>query len=74
MEEKKPTDDWNPLRGIAIASGAGLTMLASIGVGIWLGIQLDDWLDVSPWGLIGMALLGAISGLWSVITRILGKK
>ena len=74
MEEKKPTDDWNPLRGIAVASGAGLTILASIGIGVWVGMKADEWLGTAPWGLVIMALLGAVSGLWSVITRILGKK
>ncbi len=74
MEEKKPKDDWNPLRSIAIASSAGMTMLASIAIGGWAGLKVDEWLGTAPWGLIGLALLGAASGLWSVITRILGKK
>ncbi len=71
---KKPADDWNPLRSIAIASGAGMTILVSVGLGLWLGIQADEYLGTNPWGMIGLSLLGAASGMYSVIKQILGKK
>lgn len=74
MEEKKPKDDWNPLRSVAIASGAGMTILVSIGVGVWMGLKIDEYLGTYPWGLILLSILGAASGLWSVIKQILGKK
>ncbi len=71
---KQPADDWHPLRSVAIASGAGMTLLVSIGVGVWLGLSVDEWLGIDPWGLIFFSILGAVSGLWSVIKQILGKK
>lgn len=71
---KKPADDWHPLRSAAVASGAGLTLLSSIAVGVWLGLSLDEWLGSDPWGLIICSVFGAVGGLWSVITQILGKK
>lgn len=67
-------DDWHPLRSAAVASGAGLTMLSSIALGVWAGLKIDEWLGTDPWGLILLAVVGAVSGLWSVITQILGKK
>lgn len=73
-KEHQKTDDWNPLRSVAIASGAGMTILVSIGVGVWIGLKIDDYLGTYPWGLIVLSLLGAASGLWSVIKQILGKK
>ncbi len=73
-KHKQTDDDWHPLRSVAIASGAGMTMLVSIGVGVWLGLKADEYLGTYPWGLILLSLLGAISGLWSVIKQILGKK
>lgn len=73
-KEKVDTDDWNPLRSVAIASGAGMTILVSIGVGVWMGLKVDEYLGTYPWGLIVLSILGAASGLWSVIKQILGKK
>lgn len=73
-KHKQTDDDWHPLRSVAIASGAGMTMLVSIGAGVWLGLKADEYLGTYPWGLILLSLLGAISGLWSVIKQILGKK
>ncbi len=73
-KEQPSTDDWHPLRSAAVASGAGMTLLASIAVGVWLGLALDEWLGTDPWGLVILSLLGAVGGLWSVITQILGKK
>ena len=67
-------DDWHPLRSAAVASGAGLTILVSIGVGVWLGLRADEWFGTDPWGLILLSALGAMSGLWSVIKQISGKK
>mgnify|MGYP002656964273 FL=1 len=72
---KLPMDvDWHPLRCSAVASGAGLTMLASIALGVWAGLKADEWLGTDPWGLILLSVLGAVGGLWSAITQILGKK
>ncbi len=71
---KKPADDWNPLRSIAVASGAGMTILVSVGLGLWMGIRADEYLGTDPWGMICLSILGAASGLYSVIKQILGKK
>ena len=71
---KKPADDWNPLRSIAIASGAGMTILVSIAVGLWIGLKADEYAGTDPWGLILFSVIGAASGLYSVIKQILGKK
>ena len=67
-------DDWNPLRSADVASGAGLTMLSSIALGVWAGLKADEWRGTDPWGLILLSVLGAVGGLWSAITQILGKK
>lgn len=71
---KKPADDWNPLRSIAVASGAGMTILVSVGLGLWMGVRADEYLGTDPWGMICLSILGAASGLYSVIKQILGKK
>ena len=44
MDEKpkkknKPVSDFDALHSIAVATGAGFTLLSSIGVGVWLGLK-----------------------------------
>ena len=69
-----PEDDFRPLHCIAVASGAGMTILVSVGVGLWLGIKCDEFLGSTPLGLILFSIIGAMSGMYSVIKQILGKK
>lgn len=70
---QKKEDDWNPLRSAAIASGAGLTLLVTIGLCVFLGLQFDDYFETNPYGLIGFSLLGGVTGIWSVIKQLLRK-
>ena len=44
MDKRKDrkADDFDPLHSIAVASGAGLTILCSIGIGLWLGMKGDE--------------------------------
>ena len=72
MDKRKDrkADDFDPLHSIAVASGAGLT----IGIGLWLGMKCDEYLGTTPFGIIILSILGAISGMYSVIKQILGKK
>ena len=48
MDEKpkkknKPVSDFDALHSIAVATGAGFTLLSSIGVGVWLGLKCDEY-------------------------------
>lgn len=72
-DKKKTDSDWNPLRSIAVASGAGLTMLTCIGLGVYAGLQCDDYFGTSPWGLIFWSFIGGLSGVYSVIKQMLGR-
>ena len=78
MDEKpkkknKPVSDFDALHSIAVATGAGFTLLSSIGVGVWLGLKCDEYLGTKPFGLIVLSIVGAASGLWSVVKQMLGK-
>ncbi len=70
---KSKKDDWNPLRSAAIASGAGLTLLVTIGLCVFLGLRFDAYFGTSPYGLIGFSILGGVTGIWSVIKQLLRK-
>lgn len=67
-------DDFRPLHSIAVASGAGLTLVVSIGIGIWLGQKCDSFFGTGPWGTVFFSIMGAASGLWSVIKQIMNDK
>ncbi len=77
MEKRDPTGDKQRERSLlqsaAVASGAGLTMLTCIGLCVYAGLRCDEYFGTSPWGLMAFSLLGAASGLWSVIRQILRK-
>lgn len=68
--EKKP-DDFNPLHRIAVVSGAGMTLLTCIGVGVYCGLKIDEYAGCSPYGLMIMSVMGGAAGLWSVIRKML---
>lgn len=70
---QKKEDDWNPLRSAAIASGAGLTILVTIGLCVWLGLYIDERFGTNPYGLIGFSVLGGVTGICSVIKQMLRK-
>lgn len=47
-KKNKPVSDFDALHSIAVATGAGFTLLSSIGVGVWLGLKCDEYLARSP--------------------------
>lgn len=58
---------WN----IAVLAGSlGLTLFVSIVVGVVIGHYIDVYCGTSPWGTIVFALLGAVSGFWSLFKRV----
>ena len=65
--------DFDPLRSLAAASGAGLSMLACIGLCVYAGLKCDEYFGTSPYGLMLFSVLGGVTGVWSVIKQILRK-
>jgi ATP synthase protein I len=49
----------------------GLLLPSSIAVGLLMGYFLDKWLGTGPWLLLVFSLLGATSGLISLIRAIM---
>lgn len=73
QEDKKKKNGFDPLHSIAVASGAGFSLLTCIGLGVWGGAKCDDYFGTYPYGLIFLSLLGAVTGLWSIIRQMLEK-
>jgi ATP synthase protein I len=49
----------------------GLVLPSSIIIGLAIGFYLDKWLGTNPWLLLVFTLLGAASGLISLIRGII---
>ena len=47
-KKNKPVSDFDALHSIAVATGAGFTLLSSIGVGVWLGLKCDEYFGTKP--------------------------
>lgn len=66
-------DDKNQLyRSLMFASSLGIAMVAAILIGLYIGYQLDKWLETSPWFTLVFLLLGIISGFRNIF--ILSKR
>ncbi|MCL2366043.1 MAG: AtpZ/AtpI family protein [Oscillospiraceae bacterium] len=54
------------VRALSLLSQIGITIIACIGVGIFLGWLLDNWLNTSPWLMLVCTLLGVIAAFKSI--------
>lgn len=67
----KPKADW--MKAVAVASSAGFTLLGCICLGVFIGIFVDSFFYVHPWGLVVFSLLGGFTGFWALYKQVLGK-
>lgn len=61
------------LAAFGMVGSIGLNMVATIGVGLFIGRLIDSWLASTPWATAGGIILGMLSGLWAVYKRVMGK-
>lgn len=65
---KKKSNVW---QAVSAASTMGFTLVVCIGLGLFLGMQADSYFHIYPWGILGGALLGAVTGLYAIIRQIM---
>lgn len=58
------------LRQVALFSGAGFTMAASVVIGAWAGHWADQRWGTEPWLLVFGFLLGALAGFVQLIRLV----
>ncbi len=52
-------------------SGLGIQLMLTIGVGVWLGLKIDEYMgNKQPWGAILCALIFIIGGLVAFIKSL----
>lgn len=54
------------LRGVAILSTIGITLVACVCIGALIGYYLDKWLGTEPWFMVVFFLLGTVAGFIEV--------
>jgi ATP synthase protein I len=52
-------------------TGLGITMIASMLVGLSIGMYIDKKMNTSPWLSFSFLVLGMVSGAWSVYKGIM---
>lgn len=56
---------------ITEAGTLGFTLAICLILGVLAGRFIDERFGTSPWGLIGCALLGAVTGFWSLYKKMI---
>ena len=61
----------NALKYFSLITEIGFTMVANIGLGLFIGNRLDQWLNLSPIFLFIFITLGVFSGIKIVYSLIM---
>jgi ATP synthase protein I len=67
---KKPLSQT--VKQIGALSTVGFSFVLAVGLGVWLGLLLDRWLDTSPWFFFIFFVFGLVAGAMNVY-RTAGK-
>ncbi|MCL2671594.1 MAG: AtpZ/AtpI family protein [Clostridiales bacterium] len=54
------------LRALSISSQIGLTIIACLFIGVFIGKYLDSLLNTAPWLLLVFSLTGMAAAFWAV--------
>lgn len=72
MKPPKKSDRDNPSKAYAQYSGIALQMLVIIGVGTFVGVQLDKYLETENNGFTaGLSLLSVLIAVFYVVRQII---
>jgi len=61
-------------RALALITQMGVSVVVSVGLGIFVGWLLDRWLGTTPWLLLVFTILGiiaAIKSMYSMAKRVM---
>ena len=64
MEEK----DRKVWRLIGALSTVGITLVAALVIGFYIGLKLDEYFGTSPWLTVIFLILGIIAGFKNLVT------
>ena len=58
------------VKALAMASSAGLTLAFCIGGFVWIGYELDAWLNTAPLCMVILGLIGAVTGFYMLYKQV----
>ena len=64
----KPNGTWSAL---GVAGNIGLTTVATVAVGLFLGRWADNYCGIFPWFTVSGIVLGMLAGLWATYKKII---
>ncbi|MBP2651096.1 MAG: putative F0F1-ATPase subunit [Firmicutes bacterium] len=67
----KKDDKRQLMAAFGLVGSMGLSMVATVAVGVLAGRAVDQWLTSSPWGTVVGIILGLLAGLWVTYKRII---
>ena len=59
---------------ISMVGNMGLSIVAAVAVGLFLGRLCDEWLAIYPWGAVSGIVLGMAAGIWAIYKRAMEKQ
>lgn len=62
--------DKDMMKALATATGAGMTLLCSIGGFVWIGYELDTYLETTPLCMAILGLVGAAMGMYMMYKQV----
>jgi ATP synthase protein I len=60
------------MSGFGLAFRYGVEMVSAVIVGTGIGLLIDNWLEIAPWGMIVFFFLGAAAGMLNVYRAVAG--
>jgi len=60
-------------RNLAMVSSMGISVVMAIGIGVWFGLTLDNWLNTKPWFFYIFLFIGIAAGFKNIYV-IAGKE
>ena len=69
-----PDPDKKPVNNALKYTGLGFQMLAVIGLSVFFGIKLDQWLHTKQIFTIILSMIGVIAGIWLAIKDFIKPK
>lgn len=66
----KKGDKQQIYAAFSLVGTIGVSMAATVAVGLFLGRLADRWLNTSPWATIIGIILGMVTGLWTMYKRV----
>ncbi|MPM69097.1 hypothetical protein SDC9_116041 [bioreactor metagenome] len=66
-------DAGQMLKAFSHVGAIGLTIAATIAVGLFGGRWLDSFFNTTPYATVAGIVLGMLAGLWSAYKRIMDK-